>query len=255
MSTNRTINGKSFKEVQEALKAPFSTVTKSLSGFDALTIEMVEERLDEVLGLNYSFVLTKAPELTNLPSDTGDSLFFLMGVGEIQVFDDDGNLVARQAQGGGARVIYIDKTGSPKDPTDNLQAAITDIKKKCAKNGLGVGRYLSLDPKSNSASPKDKNQRSNNRSQNQSNNHSINYIQLKVLSNATTFRDRIVYRVSTPDNKKYDAVIWDKVIRKLDDDTSEKVKTFVPGSSFWAEIEEKLFEGEKQLRVNSLKVG
>ncbi len=250
----KTINGKPFSEIQKELHQPFENITTDFRGNDALTIEMVEERLDDVLGFNYSFVLLNEPNLVNIPNLNGEPVYFLMGTGVIQVFDDNGQMVCQHTQGGGARITYIDESGAPKDPTNNLQAAISDIKKKCAKNGLGIGRYLTANAKKEKNAKRGQQKGKVDRPNNSIAVDESKYVKLKVLSNPTVFRDRIVIMVSNGATK-CEAVIWDKLTRKLDVEMLGKIHSFTPGETFEAIYEEKPYEGKMQWRISSLKVG
>jgi len=143
----RTINGKTFDEVQKLLDERFELLVKDSTGnFLTPSIEIVEEKLNQILGLNYSFKLTKDPELVTLfgiPS--------YVGSGEIQLHDDEGNFVCSRSQGGGTNVVLIDvkdkfdpegnPVKKPKDLSNDYKIAVTDIMKKCAQ-ALGLGLYL-----------------------------------------------------------------------------------------------------------------
>jgi len=76
----RTINGKTFEEIQKLLKERFEFIG-SVNGKKFLHKDLVDERLDEILGLNYSFDLKDKLELIQI----GPSYDFV-GAGTLSVY-------------------------------------------------------------------------------------------------------------------------------------------------------------------------
>jgi len=126
-SERRTINGKPISDVLTNLKQPFPYLVQDMAGNPALDEEQVYNRLDSVCGLNWSFVLTMQPKIEKLC----EKKHTVVCAGFIEIRDDDGQLVCRRGQTGGADVI-IPKT-EPKDLSSDFKSAVTDCFKKCAK--------------------------------------------------------------------------------------------------------------------------
>lgn len=135
---NRTINGKSPADVLKELSVPFEFVREKETNYYVPSC-MIQERLDEVLGLNWSFEPTSKPELTEL-----DQKHYFLCDGQISIFDDEGNLFARRSQSGGVEVIIIKGSGKVKNLVDSKKAAVSSCFKKCAEM-FGVGRNIALD--------------------------------------------------------------------------------------------------------------
>lgn len=151
----RTINGKSFKEVLIELKKPFDEYMITQKGdtapiYATIPKEWVDERLDNVLGLNYNVVIVGNPWCEEI----GDSRYISLK-GYISIVDDEGNEIIKRYATGTATVIMISvsqkggiKITKPKDYANDYKTAFADLKKKCAKE-LGVSRYISLETQRN----------------------------------------------------------------------------------------------------------
>lgn len=145
----RLINGKPFATVRKELEAPFTHLVNDGTGkYLSVSIEQVEERLNSVLGFNYSFVPVGELKLNNI-----NGRYSLTGLGIITIRDDNGGIVCTMCQGGGCDVILIDKVKGEindekvsKDLSSDYKSAMSDIKKKCAE-GLGVGAYVKMQAK------------------------------------------------------------------------------------------------------------
>lgn len=148
----RTINGKSMKAVLEELKKPFEECVITQKGQSApqyitITKEWYDERLDEVLGLNYNFVITGKPW-----AEIIGSMRYISVQGYISIIDDVGVEVVSRHAIGTANVIITNaeledngiEESTPVSYPNAYKTALADLKKKCAKE-LGVSRDISLD--------------------------------------------------------------------------------------------------------------
>jgi len=132
----RTINGKSFSQVIQELSEKFDQTTTDYIGNVALDIVDVEDRLSNVLGLNFS-VETSSSSLENIFSDS-----YVLFNAIITIFDDEGNIVCKRTHVGGRRVSISTKTGKAVEFVNDYKTAFQSAVKKAAKS-IGVGRYLS----------------------------------------------------------------------------------------------------------------
>lgn len=105
----RTINGKSVKQILEELKEPFpgdAFKEHPYTKRSYIPVYLVKRRLDDVLGLNYDFT-TGDLQLWKNGSQQNIAL-----IGAITIRDDEGKIVSVRGMGGGSTIIYPNKDDS-----------------------------------------------------------------------------------------------------------------------------------------------
>lgn len=131
---DRTINGKSFKDVVAELSAAFSPndFKENRYGFHYLPVETYQQRMDEVVGiLNYDFT-TSEPRTCIVGTRPHISLS-----GTITIRDDNGNAVTSKSACGGCPVIMLSKEAEAASYKNDLESASADVFKRCCKK-LGI---------------------------------------------------------------------------------------------------------------------
>lgn len=155
----RLINGKTKEEVINELKRPFTKdqIKYNHSDQPYVPIDLVEERLDSVLGLNWSFKLMEPIKVLPLKEINNDgemkNTINLLGCGILEIWDDDGNLISSRASGNGTEAITL-KSGFYKDISTDYNSAVSYILSKAAKR-FGVARTLDIKSSSNPADGSD----------------------------------------------------------------------------------------------------
>jgi hypothetical protein len=133
---SKTINGKEYTQVLEELKEPFdSALIKILevSKKPYLPIHVIKERMDQVLGVfGYDFTLS---ELQIVNSGDEQSI---IGIGNLQLRNDEGEVVAIRSSSGGCVITKLKQTSKPVKVSNDAESAANDIFKRCAKL-FGVG--------------------------------------------------------------------------------------------------------------------
>ncbi|MCG8541113.1 MAG: hypothetical protein MJA82_14445 [Clostridia bacterium] len=261
MEKQRTINGQTFKTVLEKLKMPLEFVAKhEQNGKHYLLKDLVDERADEVLGLNYSFKLTAPPTIVS--SGKGNRKYFV-GAGEIIIYDDTGNFVCSRSAGGGDIITILsngDKAGETKDMSDDYQACISYIKKKCLKE-LGLGRYLSLNEKVNTLKKKnlllecnEHTQRTDNKplskssSNNSKNDVADKPVRLQLLSKATSGNSFIKFQVLNKQTSTGgELYIWNSKIDSIGKENINKFKNYPINTIFNAIVKQREYKGTMAL--------
>lgn len=132
------INGLSLKEVKERLSAPFpasafGTLEIGKRSVEYLDIDVIEERLNDVVGVfNWSFNVEPA-QVIEISSRKAICL-----VGRLSIYDDDGRLVCEKSSCGGAKVIISSATGEAEDIPNDCLIASRSVFKQCCKSLFGV---------------------------------------------------------------------------------------------------------------------
>lgn len=131
----RTVNGKSLKQIAEELSKPFdpSDFKQNRYEYYYLPVEVYRQRMDEVVGvLNYDFE-TSEPRITVVGTKPHISLS-----GKITIKDDEGNVVTKKSSCGGSQVIMSNTSNEPVLLKNDLESASSDVFKRCCK-GFGMG--------------------------------------------------------------------------------------------------------------------
>jgi stress-induced morphogen len=208
---NRTINGKNFNEILKELQKPFEKEWFNYEKNSYIPSEHVEQRLDDVLGLNYSFEIVSEPELLQFAGKKQtknkqivDTLIqAYVSIGVISIYDDQGVLVSKRSCGGKKNIITInDLEDTIKDIGNDFKSCITDAFKKCAK-AFGVGRYLDIKYNKNqgkniSGDNKPDNRGTNNQSQSNdstANDSTTSEIKLRLKSKAKSDKKGLTFDV------------------------------------------------------------
>lgn len=158
MDTKRTINGRTVEEIRSLLKAPLPKEAVAIRDYDGVAYikaDAILERLDEVLGFNYTVDFP-----VNEAAMSGKTLTYKCKC-VVELYDDEDRLVTSRAMWGGSDVIFAnekmvsadgkkvdvkDARGQsiPLDYTDStantLTAAATDALKKLAFRYFGIGK-------------------------------------------------------------------------------------------------------------------
>lgn len=145
----RTINGKSFKDIEVNLSAAFSPNDFKVNryGYHYLPVEAYQQRMDEVVGiLNYDFI-TSEPRTCLVGTKPHISLS-----GTITIRDDSGNSVTSKSACGGGPVIMVNATEEAASYKNDLESASADVFKRCCKK-IGIAeaqlKQLRRDSKGN----------------------------------------------------------------------------------------------------------
>lgn len=236
---SRTINGKSFETVLQELKEPFEYVWLDYNQHKYIPTTEIEKRLEDVLGLNWTFELIDKPEFVRIQeANSKAETIKIVCTGCISIFDDNGNLVAKRTQGGGADVIFLKENGKIKDLSSDYKSAITDAEKKCAK-AFGVGRYLDdkkndekkqpYKPDNNTGKgtttnlpktggkgattnpPKTEGKNTSSNSSGTTTNNAEKVVQLKLLSKGKSNTRGLNFAVVDKDGRKGTMIIWKNV--------------------------------------------
>lgn len=130
----RTINGKSLVEIEQALKKPFvpDDFKTNRYGYKYLPVDKYRSRMDEVIGIfNYDFI-TSEP----IVSVVGTRPHIAV-TGRITIRDDKGNEVTTKAACGGAQVIMTNDKNEAVVFKNDCDSAAEDVFKRCCKS-LGI---------------------------------------------------------------------------------------------------------------------
>lgn len=142
-----TVNGKSLKQIQEELEAPFaeSEMVDSQDGGKAIPIGAYEDRLNRVLGvLNYDFVTSEGQLVT-----IGDR-YMLHVSARITIYDDERRPVVTKSACGGCNVIIVKNTNQAKSLKSDLDSAVSEAYKNCCqKLNVGVKQLRAGNKKNN----------------------------------------------------------------------------------------------------------
>lgn len=281
--TTRTINGKSFAEVLNAIKQPFPYLVQDMAGHYALDEEQVYNRLDEVCGLNWSFVFTQQPKIETI----GEKKHTVNCSGLIEILDDDGQLVCRRGQSGGSDVIVIKDTTNPKDLSNDYKSAGTDCFKKCAKSygirpvlvpggnvyknteeaakdinkastanapkhpekGKGTGNNTS-----GSADKGPSNETGNNNSAGgKESTPTSSDMQFKVTKQCVRDNKKVKFAVLTSKGEPGELVFWNSIQNKIDSGIMQKINNAEPGMLITADIKEgEAYRGKRQFFVEKV---
>lgn len=131
-----TVNGKSLRQVEEELAAPFpeSAFKQSDVSGDYLPVKEFEDRLDSVVGrLNYDRVTEPFGGIEEVCGS-----YVIRAITTITVYDDDREKVVTKTAQGGYSVIIVKETGKPKELKSDVASAGAESFKNCAKL-LGIG--------------------------------------------------------------------------------------------------------------------
>ncbi len=141
-----TVNGKSLRQVQEELEAPFpmEELVDAQGGGKAIPIGAYEDRLNQVIGvMNYDFITSEGRLET-----VGDR-YMLHVSARITIYDDLRRPVVTKSACGGCNVIIINETKQPKSLKSDLDSAVSEAYKNvCQKLNVGV-RQLRENSKKN----------------------------------------------------------------------------------------------------------
>lgn len=238
----RTINGEPLKEVLEELKKPLDLVGKDYEGNFYLPKDLVDEKLDEILGLNYDFEIIGEPKLII----EGSKKFFV-GAGKMTIKDDDGRIVAVRTAGGSSQVIFKKNSTEPKDIGNDFQSCISSIKKKCAKE-FGLGRYLSLDISKAKCQTYDSNSapRRSNNGPNSKNSNEPREVVVTLNSNFSSNKSFYKAEVTTEKGEKRALVIWKDRVADIGEPKVRKTTKYAPNTQLKIKAIESQYKDEKQ---------
>lgn len=267
MSTEqRTINGKPFTQALQELKAPFPYLILDLGNNEALEEEQVYERLDEVLGLNYSFVLTMQPKLETIDQHKHT----ISCAGFIEIRDDDGLFVARRTQAGGNDVTLRKGTIDPLDMSSDYKKAVTDCFKKVAKS-FGVRAKLaeggqvykaseSPSKKKNAKPEPATNQKKDNKKAGpegskpkDSKTEDPNAVNFKLLSKPSSDSKRMKFEVDDGKGNTGELVLWNNTKPKINPEIVQRLNSLEPGVTLMATIKEgEPYHDKRQFYVENI---
>lgn len=258
MENKRTINCKTFDECMILLKKPFNYLVEDFAGHPCLSEHQVRERLDNVFGLNYSFVLTKQPNI-----ETIDNIRYTIScTAYLEVRDDNGNFICRRSQAGGTDVVIPSQKTSPMDLSNDDKKAVTDCFKKCAKlfgvraSLLAGGKVYhrgEVFPEENedAADPIPPVNKDDNISTKETPIGEVKVFQLK--SAAITDNKKVKFEVVDGEGNAGVLVIWNNKKGKLSPDISKKLATFAPGMRLEVDFKEAPeFKGKRQFVVENI---
>lgn len=218
MTTNVTINGKNPEKVFEALRKEFppEAIDQDYQGFLYVKMSAVEDRLNEVLGFNYS------NEILQSKVETVAGVSYFLFDCKIIIRDDSGKTLCERSSAGGTQVRIATKgenKGLPVDAAEDYKSAVQTAIKKAARS-LGVGAYLS-DIESQG---KRKNSSSNNTT---SIPETLNF---KVLSKPNTLSKSVkVSVVNTEGGEQGELVLWNREANTMDSKVVNAFKGLNPG--------------------------
>lgn len=133
----RTMNGIPIQEVWRRLQKEFpSTAVKRhpATREEYIPVNKIEERLNEVLGMeNWSFV-TDRPQICVFGADNHESCVVS---GKLILYDDDRIPIIRSTCGG-SDIIYPKESTRPTSVANTVDSAVRDVFKRCAKR-FGIG--------------------------------------------------------------------------------------------------------------------
>ena len=146
---SRTINGKTVKEVMEALAAPLPKEAFKVRDYDNkpyITVEACYERMDSVLGVEHYNAVYTEPQFVQ-QKDT----YVISTVGTLEILDDNFEVIFRKSGPGTSTVTFpnIEKTENGQKvkvpgniatlvPND-VMSAFQDAFKRICKNKLQIG--------------------------------------------------------------------------------------------------------------------
>lgn len=227
----RTINGKTLEEVMRRLKEEFEELITDEKGRPAISYEQLRERLDEVLGLNYSF------EALNVRLIEVDGKKAFCGDGLITIKDDDGKIVCKRMHGGGEDIIMAKNGGKSVDLSNDYSRAISTIFKKACKS-------LSMDDQLQKLRNEDKyvsaqKSKGNNSSKNKSNKNN--------KDNVRSIDDKKAA-------KEGDMIAQEDYSSSCETSKNFKIKVKKDGKEgfllFWKnQLDEKFIEGIKKIKI------
>lgn len=162
---NVTVNGKSLRQIQQELEAPFSEteMVEAQGGGKAISIGAYEDRLNQVIGvLNYDFI-TSEGRLEAIADR-----YMLHVSAHITIYDDERRPVVTKSACGGCNVIIVKETGNPKSLKSDLDSAVSEAYKNCCqKLNVGVRQLRESNKKNGRPQSRNQNQRENPQSGNQ----------------------------------------------------------------------------------------
>lgn len=248
--SKRTINGKPLQQVIKELGEVVDVYGTNYQGHAYLPKDIVDERLDEILGLNYSFELTEKPHLIEM----GSKKYFIC-CGIMTIYDDNGDFVAKREAGGGSEIIFPGKGNNdePKDIANDYKSCISSCKVKCAKE-FRLGRYLALEAKKenllnyNSEERSDKKKKSNPSSNSTENISSVKQtVKMQLNSKFSSYNSCIkadIVNIDTGEMKKL--VIFNKDHEKIGKDIISALTTARIGTRFEAEVVENYYQSQNE---------
>ncbi len=134
----RTINGIAIQEVWRRLNEEFPleyVKCHPTSKMNYVSVEKIEERLNEVVGMeNWNF-FTDPPQLCRFGKDNHESCVVS---GKLVLYDDDRIPIVRSTCGA-ADVIYPKGSSRPTSVANAMDSAVQDVFKRCAKR-FGIAR-------------------------------------------------------------------------------------------------------------------
>lgn len=134
-----TINGKSRAQIQEELCALFDESDFEQHSFTKrhyLPASVIINRLDKVLGLNYSF----EPKELNLWENGSKQNVALIGV--ITIYDDDGRFVCSRGCGGGHVVICSNSANESENAKKDTNVEETLLSQSTLKEPVNVANDI-----------------------------------------------------------------------------------------------------------------
>lgn len=245
MTTKATINGKNQDEVFAALRKEFpkEALDRDYQGHLYVKMSAVEDRLNEVLGFNYSnnILQSKVETILGIP-------YFLFDC-KLTIRDDNGNVVCERSSAGGTQVRLAtkgDNKGLPVDAAEDYKSAVQTAIKKAARS-LGVGAYLSED---GSTTPK---QGSNNVSAGNAPPKQVNtpeILSFKVLAKPNTHSKSVKVDVVIPDNgERGELILWNREADTLDAKIVNAFKVLNPGQTLCCEVIRGQFRNTTQFSI------
>ncbi|WP_113675747.1 hypothetical protein [Vallitalea guaymasensis] len=238
-NNNRTINGQPFNQVMKEFRKNFaySDFKKDFMGRKYIPIDKVVDRLNKVLGLNYSFEIKTIQHV-----QIGNNHAFIP-TAIFAIVDDNGKLITKTSSTKGKNVIFptikqgnkrIPDYSNPKDIADDAASAGSMALKKCCKNlGMPI-----TDTQCDQEPPVD-NQKVYNLTINSAFSTSNKCIKVNVINRDT--------------NKTRDLIIWNNQKATLGEDRISKMLKCRVGTAFEAYVEETEYKGIPQYTLKALK--
>lgn len=252
---SRTINGKTLEQVQGELKKDFpDNVFKQKNGNFYLPIEVIRERMDEIIGIfNYDFIQSDARLI-----QTGEQQNITIK-GILIIKDDLGNIVTRKCCSGSSTVTYPNvkdnnnntllqdgkpvKQSVPSYFSNTLESAGTDAFKRCCKM-IGIG-FEQLSKKND--------QKQSNSQQYQNHPQDVTF-NVKILSEFVKKGSAYICDVQDEAGEKYELIIWNNV-QKIIEKTcpmDKFIKSYTPNKFLKFKGYKKNYNGVEQIVMKTI---